>query len=88
MISLNIDEGKIFNESIQNFDFESSSPLLDLSEIEYKGKYIDKSKKTLFHQMRFYHKTAYGKQLKTLLKVMKQSLLNKGHHSLALHQFS
>ena len=43
MISLNIDEGKIFNESIQNFDFESLiSSLLDLSEIEYKGKYIDK----------------------------------------------
>ena len=41
MISLNIDEGKIFNESIQNFDFESLiSSLLDLSEIEYKGKYI------------------------------------------------
>ncbi len=43
MISLNINEGKIFSESIQNFDFESLiSSLLDLSGIEYKGKYIDK----------------------------------------------
>ncbi|MCG6978050.1 alpha-keto acid decarboxylase family protein, partial [Lactococcus lactis] len=34
VISLNIDEGKIFNERIQNFDFEFLiSSLLDLSEI-------------------------------------------------------
>lgn len=43
MISLNIDEGIIFNKVVEDFDFRAVvSSLSELKGIEYEGQYIDK----------------------------------------------